>query len=78
MTDPANDVPEVRPLAVYTLDSAAALLGLAPTCLPRAVRAGQLRVSRRGGRYFVLGKWLIEWLEGGTRTRRRPVPSESD
>jgi hypothetical protein len=63
--------PILDPRAVFTVQSATAFLSLNPTSLPRAIRRGELRVSRRGGKYFILGEWLIAWLEGGTRTRRR-------
>lgn len=51
--------------SVYTISQAAAYLGLAKGTLPREVRLGRLRVSKRAGRYFVLGEWLLMWLETG-------------
>jgi hypothetical protein len=38
-------------------------LGLTPTALASARRAGTLRYSRRGKRTFYLGKWVLAWLE---------------
>jgi hypothetical protein len=55
----------VNPDAVYTLASAAAALGLAKECLPREVRLGRLEARKRAGRYWLLGRWLIRWLETG-------------
>ena len=45
----------IAPTAVYTVPEAAAALGLAKGTLPREVRLGRLRVSKRAGRYYVLG-----------------------
>ncbi len=69
LTDPAV----IHPTAVYSLADAARLLGLRKNCLPREVRLGRLRVSKRAGRYFVLGQWLLEWVAGGEL--RRPAES---
>jgi hypothetical protein len=58
--------------AVYGLDSARAALGLAKGCLPREIRLGRLRVAKRAGKYFLLGKWLLAWIESGELRRRDP------
>jgi hypothetical protein len=64
---------QILPTAVYTLASARAAFGAKATTLPREVRAGRLRVSKRGGRYYFLGEWLLEWLRAGeVRPRLRP------
>ena len=57
--------------AGYTVSQAGKLLGLPKSCLPREVRLCRLRVSKRAGRYFVLGKWLLEWLEAGERRKEK-------
>jgi hypothetical protein len=36
------------------------------------VREGRLRIARRAGRYYILGRWLLEWLEGGELPPRQP------
>lgn len=59
----------VRPTAVYSLAEAAQLLKLKKNCLPREVRLGRLRVSKRAGRYFVLGQWLLDWIAAGELPR---------
>jgi hypothetical protein len=65
--------PVLNPRAVYTRLQATALLGLKPSTLATEIRKGRLRVSRRAGRYFILGAWLLEWIERGeTSSRRRP------
>jgi hypothetical protein len=63
--------PVIHPGSVFSIDSATAALGLAPSCLKREVRLGRLRASRRGGRYFILGQWLLDWLAAGTATKRK-------
>jgi hypothetical protein len=73
-TETAAAVPHViNPRAVYDLRSATAALELNRTTLLREVRKRRLRVSRRGGRYFVLGAWLLQWLKEGEIPRRRPA-----
>jgi hypothetical protein len=60
----------VLPTAVYTPTTLKAALGLRDNTIPREVRADRLRVSKRAGRYFVLGSWVLEWLRGGEVRRR--------
>jgi hypothetical protein len=68
----------IHPDAVYSLESARAALGLARATLRREVRLGRLRVSKRAGRYYLLGAWLLEWLRAGEVRRylRAAVPGE--
>jgi hypothetical protein len=61
--------PVILPTAAYSLDQARRLLGLKKNCLPREARLGRLRVSKRAGRYFVLGEWLLEWISTGELAR---------
>jgi hypothetical protein len=60
----------IDPHAVFTIASATALLGLRKNTLPREARERRLRVSKRAGRYFILGEWLIEWLRSGEVLRQ--------
>jgi hypothetical protein len=68
--------PVVDPNCILTIDQARHVLGLAKGCLPREVRLGRLRVSRRAGRHFVLGRWLLEWIEGGELRRDKRTAGE--
>jgi hypothetical protein len=61
----------IDPHAVGTIAQWTAVLGLGETTLLREVRRRRLRASRRGGRYYVLGEWLLQWLETGVRDERR-------
>jgi hypothetical protein len=36
----------------------------------REVRMGRLRRSKRCGRHYCLGKWVLQWLESGELKRR--------
>jgi hypothetical protein len=72
---PARPPHLIHPLAVYTLPSARSALGLAKSSLNREIRLKRLRVARRGGRYFILGEWLLAWLRGGEVGRRETEPT---
>jgi hypothetical protein len=61
----------IRPTAVYSVESARSALGLTKTTIGREIRLGRLRVAKRAGRYFILGTWLLEWLETGEIRRRK-------
>jgi hypothetical protein len=55
----------VHPQAVYTPESLKAALGLSKHTVAREVRLGRLRVARRAGKHFILGRWVLSWLESG-------------
>jgi hypothetical protein len=60
--------PAVRTIpadGVWLLNELGEFMRLPRTCLKREARLGRLRVSKRSGRYFVLGQWVREWLEAG-------------
>jgi hypothetical protein len=65
---------------VATPDVWASVLGVPESCLRRAARKGELKASCRGGRYLVLGSWLLDWIEAGQAEaelrRKRKVPDE--
>jgi hypothetical protein len=65
-----NPVHVVHPNAVYSLATARAALNLKENTLPREVKPGRLRVASRAGRYLILGKWLLEWIEGADGRRK--------
>lgn len=56
---------KIEQTAVYDLATAREALDLAETTLPRAIRRGQLRASRRAGKYLILGQWLLDWIAAG-------------
>lgn len=55
----------INPLGIYSLLEATGVLAVKPNSLTREVREGRLRVSKRLGRYYFLGEWLIEWIRRG-------------
>jgi hypothetical protein len=55
----------VSPLAIFTPQELAGHLGLTKSTLAREFRNKRLRVAKRAGRAFILGQWVIEWLESG-------------
>ena len=59
----------IAPTAVYFVDDVIHLLRLRKSTVRRELREGRLRVAKRAGRYFLLGKWLIEWIESGELMR---------
>ncbi len=67
-------VPVIDPNAVFDLQQARQLLGLAKNTLGREIRLGRLRCSKRAGKCFVLGSWLLEWIQAGEIKRGRKTP----
>jgi hypothetical protein len=61
----ARAVHTIVPTNVYTVPAAAEALSAKANTLPREIRLRRLRASKRGGRYYILGEWLIEWLRAG-------------
>jgi hypothetical protein len=55
----------IRPTAVYLRGEVCRLLRVRPSTLRREIAEGRLRVSKRAGRYYFLGEWLLEWLRSG-------------
>ncbi len=67
----------ILPTAVYDLQAAREAVGVAKGCLPREIRLGRLRVSKRGGKYLILGSWILDWIKSGEVTRQRKPPTEA-
>ena len=63
--------PAIYPTAVYTRQQVEEMLGLGRETLAREIRHGRLRVSRRAGRYWFLGEWLLAWLTSGEEEAMR-------
>jgi hypothetical protein len=68
----------IEPNAAYTFDGVKEEFKLTDRTLRNAIREGQLRVSRRGGCYWFLGSWLLEFFRNGETTRRRHPDLERD
>jgi hypothetical protein len=82
MAAEAPPVPAAGPLltldphAIFDADSFRRAFRLRLSSLRREVREGRLRVSKRCGKYYILGQWVIDWLEAGElrRTTTTPLP----
>jgi hypothetical protein len=66
----------IQEQAVYTVAEAQAALKLRRNSLKREIREGRLTVSKRCGRYYLLGKHLLAWLEAGERKPKSKVLPE--
>jgi hypothetical protein len=60
----------VVPTGVYFVDTFRKLFRLRKSTVRREVREGRLRIAKRAGRYYLLGKWVLQWLEEGELPRR--------
>jgi hypothetical protein len=63
-------VPEIRPNQLYTLETARLTISAKRSCLAREIRLGRLRFTKRGGKIYILGAWLLEWLGPGQVRKR--------
>jgi hypothetical protein len=66
----------IHATSVFTKPQLRRALGLAKTTLDAEISAGRLKVSRRAGRYCLLGQWVLDWLgpgelHPGRRRKRR-------
>lgn len=67
----------IDPRAIYTVKQFQQALALRSSTARREIRHGRLRVSKRGGKYFILGSWILSWIEGGEVKRHQPAPAAS-
>ena len=54
---------------VYTVEDLRRVFGLKASSVRREVRLGRLRMSKRCGRYYCLGRWVSQWIEDGELKR---------
>ena len=59
----------IDPNAIYRPAEVIAALGLRSSSLRTEWRAGRLRIVRRCGRNFLLGKDVLSWLDAGELKR---------
>jgi hypothetical protein len=74
---PLSEPHVIDPHAAYTIASLREALGLTKTTVAREVRLRRLRVSKRAGKYFVLGAWVLQWLRDG-EAHREQVPGKHE
>lgn len=63
--------PIIHPHGMYRWWHLTAILGTPAHTLRTAVRAGELRRSRRGKQYFYPGAWVLEWIYAGEQKPAR-------
>jgi hypothetical protein len=69
--DAPAPIPIIDPHHIFTLDSLTRTLSLRPGTLPRELRMGRLKYSKRAGRVWILGSWVLAWLQAGEIRRKR-------
>jgi hypothetical protein len=70
-----SDIPVINPRSVFTIKTLTATLSLKAGTVPRELRLRRLRFSKRAGRVFILGEWVLAWLASGED--RRPAAAVS-
>jgi hypothetical protein len=68
---------EISPTGIYSTGAVIAALGLRASSLRTEWRAGRLRVVRRCGKNYLLGKDVLAWLDGGELQRRGKSAEQS-
>jgi hypothetical protein len=66
------NIPVIDSNAVYTRTTLTQTLGLRDGTIPRELRLGRLRYSKRAGKIIILGSWVLEWISSGEIVKRRP------
>jgi hypothetical protein len=72
---PRKEPVVILPTAIYGADQLQGVLELRRSTLRREIREGRLRVSKRAGRYWFLGQWVLDWIAGGELKRRQAPPA---
>jgi hypothetical protein len=68
----------IDPHAVYDLLQARIALRVAKGTLPREMKLGRLRYSKRAGKVLLLGAWLLQWVEDGEVRRPQLAADKRD
>jgi hypothetical protein len=70
----AADPPFVlHPDAIIFPDQFRKLFRLRESTLRREVREGRLKVYKRGGRYYLIGREVMAWLRGGELKAKKAI-----
>jgi hypothetical protein len=67
----------LHPTDVYDLAGAMLALRLNKTTLRREIREKRLRCACRAGRRYILGAWLLAWLESAPPPRPAGVNGQA-
>jgi hypothetical protein len=74
---PRPDPHVIHPSAVYTVATLQAALSLTKSTVAREVRLRRLRATKRAGRYYILGTWILEWLKDGEVRQKAKLETET-
>ncbi len=66
---------QINPEGFYDREALSNLLGIPASTLTRAANTLQLRSTKRAGKLFFRGKWVIDWLEGETVSSKEEAAS---
>jgi hypothetical protein len=62
----------IEPNGIYSPAEVAARLGVSERAIRNAIRRGELRVSKRARTHYILGEWVLLWIEAGTELKPGP------
>jgi hypothetical protein len=55
----------IDPHAIFTREEFQAIFCISRNTLRNEIKEKRLRVSKRAGRYWLLGAWILQWFEQG-------------
>ena len=58
---------EVKPLAIYTSEEAAAIVGISVISIHRYIKRGLLKATVLGRHYRITGQAILDFLEQNTK-----------
>jgi hypothetical protein len=73
MSSESLKVPRIDSGDIFTLDTLRRTLALKRHTLAREVRLRRLRFSKRAGKIYILGRWVLEWLEAGEQKQELEI-----
>lgn len=66
----AHALVDIRIPTVYTTETLAAELGVAPRTVRRAIESGELLATRRCGKWVMIADDVRAWVKDGERSRK--------
>ena len=60
---------EINPNGYYDQEAVGELLSIPLVRITKAIKANELRHSKRAGKAFFRGQWLIDWLDGKSKDK---------
>ena len=53
----------IMPTAIYSRRTGAKILGVRVSTFADLVNRGEIQSRKRSNRWFILGQWLLDWVE---------------